>query len=221
MKVVSQDGALAILGYIPDEVRPLKGFHLPALLHAVGERYRAAKSPTLEESRSTGAKYQNGLFSAGDREITIGEISLHNDAISIATTDTADSEIVLNDFFEWLKDEFKFREPSTPPIRIYQSDLVIQFDNNPENAFGAIAPFLSFIQEEMTPPNAHSKKHVQFAVIGFGTDPSVVGPSPEFTLARRVNVPWRIGLYFSKAHMKTSSHIRALELLDGLLTQKR
>ena len=141
-------------------------------------------------------------------------------SLGINTTDTADSELVVGDLFEWLKEEFKFREPTTSVLRIYQSDLVVRFDNSPESLLGGLSRFVSFVQQEMTPPNAHSKKPIEFHLMGLGADPIAPGPSPEISIARRVGVPWRIGLYFSKAHMRTSAHIKALELLDELLGEK-
>lgn len=69
----------------------------------------------------------------------------------------------------------------------------------------------------MTPANAPSKKEVQFSRIAFGADPIGIGATPEFIIERRAEIPWRIGLYFSKAHMETQAHIRALEMLDTLL----
>lgn len=220
MKVISQDGAVATLSFIADEAKPVKGYNLPTLIDAIGKRYRAVITPTVEETRSTGAKFQNATFMAGDREIAIPQLAIHRDGIVVTTTDTADSDVVLDDAFEWLKQNFGFREPMTPAIRTYQSDLVIRFDNDPGAAFGGIADFLKFIQGEMTPGNAPSKKDVQFSLIAFGADPIGAGVTPEFTVARRGDVPWRLGLYFSKAHMRTSSHIKALELLDRLLGRR-
>jgi hypothetical protein len=217
MKVISQDGAAATLLFVPDEVKPLKGYHLPELLLAVGQKYGAAKTPTVEEAKGSAARFENGIFSDGHRKIPLVALTLHNDAIIATTTDTDDSELVIDNLFAWLKESFGFREPVTPAVRLYQSDLVVQFDNDPANAFGQITSFINFIQEEMTPPNATSRKPVQFGYISFGADPIGPGATPEFTIARRANVPWRLGFYFSKAHMRTSAHIRALELLDNLM----
>jgi hypothetical protein len=220
MRVISQDGAIATLAFIPDEVRPLKGYHLQLLIDAVGSRYNASKLPTLEEARTTGARFENGLFFVGDRTIPIPLFYVHNDGISVTTSDTADSDSVVDDMFAWLKQTFEFREPTTPAIRIYQSDLVVRFDNDPAAAFDKLAPFIKLIQEEMTPANAASKKDVQFHAIGFGGDPTAPGATPGFSVMRRDGVPWRLGLYFSKANMRTDAHIRALEFLDTLIAAK-
>jgi len=221
MKIISQDGAAATLIFVPDEVKPFKGYHLPELLLAIGKRIEAAKIPSLEDARSSAARFENGVFVDGARRINLGALTLHNDAIIATTTDTDESDFVVDSLFAWLKNDFGFRDPSTPAVRVYQSDLVIQFDNDPDHTFGLIAPFINFIQQEMTPPNMPSKKAVQFAHIAFGADPIGVGATPEFTISRRVNLPWRLGLYFSKAHMRTSAHIKALEMLDGLLGEAR
>lgn len=221
MKVVSQDGGIASLAYIPDEVKPLKGFHIPTMLSAIAERYQLAKSPSVDDARTAGARFNIGRFSRADREVNITELGVFNDALAVTTTDTDDAEFVLNDLFAWLKGTFHLREPTTPPIRFYQSDLVVKFNNDPSAAFGGLSEFISLIQAQMIPSNARTKKPVQFNYIAFGADPVGAGVSPEFTVARRLGVPWDLGMYFSKAHMTTQNHIRALELLDALLGKNR
>jgi len=216
MELISQDGAMASLIFISDQVRPVKGFYLPRLLRAIAERYKTAKAASTEEARTSGAIFQDGTFDDGGRSIGIGTLRLFNDGIAAITTDTVDSDLVLDDLFAWLKQEFQFRDPSTPFIRVYQSDLVVKFDHDPASAFGLIQSFLDFIQGQ-GPPTAHPTKSVVFRNIAFSADPTVPGLTPEFTIERRTNVPWRLGLYFSKAHMQTKAHIRALEILDGLL----
>ncbi len=219
MKIVSYDAASTTQIMIADELKPIKGFNLPALLNAVSARYGFAKSPTLDEARSpgVGAKFENGSMNTGDRDIPISSLFLYNDGFSAITTDTDDSNLVVNDLFGWLKQEFMFRDPITEPLRIYQSDVVLNLDNDPDASFGRLAEFLEFIQAEMTPPNARTKKPVQFNALVFGADPSGSGASPDFTLARRLGVPWYLGLYFSKANMQTKSHVRALEMIDKAL----
>lgn len=219
MKVVAHDAAIATMVFVADEVRPLKGYHLPALLYAVGQRYKASKVPSLEEARTAAAKFENALFEVDGRQIAILAFSLHSDGLSVTTSVTDDAEIVLNDLFTWLKSEFGLRDPVTPAMCLYQSDLVIKFDNDPEGAIGPLTSFLSFIQEQMTPADAPATKQVQFGGMYFGADPIGIGATPQFSIARRINTPWRLGLYFSKAHMKTSSHVQALEMLDSLLRQ--
>lgn len=112
------------MAFIPDEVKPLKGFHLPALLRKTAERYQSVNVPSVEDARTAGAKFQNGTCRCGGGEIPFAQIAIHNDALSVVTTDSDDSELVLNDLYDWLKEEFLFREPSTPPIRSYQSDRI-------------------------------------------------------------------------------------------------
>jgi len=221
MKVVSQDGAIASLIFIPDEIKPLKGFYLPDLLGAITKRYQFVKPPSVEEARTSGAKFETGKLHRPNSDIAITTLGVFNDVLSVTTTDTSDSEFVLEDLFTWLKTDFKFRDPVAPLLRVYQSDLVVKFDNDPSKTFDAIRQFLDFIQLNLIPENARTKKAVEFNAILFGADPVGPGPTPDFTIARRVGVPWHLGLYFSKAHMKTSVHIRALEILDGLLAPKK
>jgi len=217
MNVVAQDGGLASIILIADETKPEKGVNLPRLLSAVHERYSFVKAPNIQEAREHGAKFQNGVFRSGKREIAIGELGLFNDAFTVATTDTSDSELVLDDCFAWLKKDFAYRDQSRPYIRTYQSDLICKFDNDPGGAFANLKGFFEFLQKNMIPEASRAKKPVEFSGIAFGADPSGAGASPEFTLFRRVSVPWHLGLWFSKAHLTTANHIKALAMIDELL----
>lgn len=221
MKLIAKDAAIAALAVLPDEVRPLEALDVPRFIEAIADRYGLAKVPTLEQTKAQGAKFQNGRMKIGSKEHAITELAVYNDAFSVTTNDTDDSLLVLTDLVKWLRKAFHFREPTTPPIHLYQSDLIVAFDNDPQESFTGIGEFLHYIFEAMTPPNAHTKKPVVFSRIAFGADPSVPGVSPEFTIERRQNTPWRFKHYFSKAHMPTERHVRGLELLDKALGRGR
>ncbi len=216
MKLVSKDAAIAAIRVVPDEVKPLSGYHIPALLRGVAERYELAKSPSVEETNTTGAKFQHGRLIAKKREISISELGIYNDAIAATTTDTSDSEVVVDDLYGWLKEHFGFREPTTKPVRAFQSDLIAELDNDPDKAFKSFAPLIRLLQKEAESINGINKQ-VQFGRIDFGSDPSISGPTALFVVERRGGVPWISNRYFCKAYMRTEAHIRALELLDELL----
>ena len=202
------------MSIVSDEVKPIGGYHLPGLLAAIVERYELTKFPSLEEAKAGGAKFQNGRFAA--RKINIAELSIFNDALNVTTTDTSDSEIVLSDLFKWLKERFGFREPTTKPVRMFQSDLIVEFENDTSRALSLFSPLIEFVQKETESING-LKKPVQFSRLDFGGDPKILGPHTTFLIERRAGIPWESNRYFCKANMSTNAHIKALELLDKLL----
>lgn len=214
MKLISKDAGLAAIGIVIDEAKPLSGYSLPAMLQAVTTRYEMAKSPTIQETTATGAKFQNGRLAS--KNIVITELSIHNNSIAATTTDTKDSEIVVNDLLGFMRKEFGFREFTTKPVRVFQSDLIVEFDNDPDKALSLFAPLRELLQKEAESVNG-LKKPIQFNRIDFGSDPILTGPNAVFLIERRAGIPYSENRYFCKAYMQTDAHLRALELMDKLL----
>lgn len=212
MKVISRDGAIGGIQFLADEVKPLGGYYIPALVRGITERYGFTKAPTYEEARTSGATFYDGRHTDGKREIAIGRLAIFVDAIVATTTDTDDSELVVHDLFAWLQKTFKFRKPITAPVQVFQSDLIVEFKNDPSSKFGALAPLMQFLQKGME-KTASLRKPVQFSRIAFAAD----GHTHEFLVERRAGTPWTLNRYYCKAHLPTSTHVRALELLDELI----
>ncbi len=212
MKLVSKSGGIVAVTTVSDEVKPLKGIHLPDVIAAISKRYSFSKTPTMEETNKTGAKFQNGNF----KEIVVAELALFNDAVHVTTTDTIDSEAVRLDLTAWLIKDFGFREPITPPKRAYQSDLIVDFDNSPENALSLFQPLEELIQKEVNAVNGDKRK-IEFYRLDFGSDPMATGANAQFILERRSGVPWATNRFFCKAYIKTEVHLKALTLMDKLL----
>lgn len=218
MKLVTKDVARVQWIIDPDEVRPLRGLYLPELFQQVSERYELAQRPTLEEAAKSGARFSPGRF-VSDKEIIIRELAIFDDGFSVTTSDTSDSELVLNDLFQWLRQAFEFRDPLTKNVRVFQSDLVVDFDNDPLEAFKRFSPVLALVQEEMESIRG-SKMPLLFNRLGFACDAEKFpGATTEFGFERRQGAPWTSNRYFCRAHIRSAAHIRALELLDSLLAK--
>lgn len=214
MKLIAKSGGVAAISLIGDEVKPLNGYRVQTLIEAVAARYKFAKIPTVEETNASGAKFGGGSFAS--KNITITELGLFNDAIHVTTTDTADSEVVRLDLFEWLVKQFHFREPTTKPKRAYQSDLIVEFENPPGEAFNLFEPLMQFIQKEVASHNG-DKREIEFSRLDLGSDPMVSGANAQFIVERRAGVFWKSNRFFCKAYMPTAAHIKALGLMDKLL----
>src|SRR5690348_12673605 len=142
MRVVAYDGGIAGINAVPDELKPLKRFAIPELISEVATRYAVATIPTLEEAKKTGAKFRDATFRSGHELINILEIGIFNDGLGVTATDTVAAEIVLEDLYSWLQSRFHFRKPPNGIKRVYQSDLIVSFDNNPARVLDPLAALL-------------------------------------------------------------------------------
>jgi hypothetical protein len=213
MKLINKDAALAAISFIPDEVRPMKGYYLYGLVRAIAERYAFSTVPTVKEAGEAGARYKFGRLVKDGREIPILEMGVFNDTFTATTHDTLDAEHVVHDLFAWLKQAFQFRDPVNKFRYLFQSDLIVEFDNDPADQFVVLAPLFDFLQKAAD-KTMGAKSLMQFKAISFGVEAGLV---PHFQVERRVGSPWSSKRYFCKAHLPTDTHIRALELLDELM----
>ena len=220
MRLVSKEGGIATRTVVPDEVKPLQGLHLVSLFQKVVERYGLAVQPTLEETRETGARFRTGRLVKDGKEIPITELAIFNDGFSVTTTDTSDSELVLDDLLPWLRNTFGFRDAVSKVKRAYQSDVVVDFDHNME---AALAPILSLKENLQREFEAVSgiKRTFYFDFLGFIAEDVPPTPMREFMIQRRIGAPLDAKRYFSKAHLPTAAHLKILEKLDSLLEKSK
>jgi len=216
MKLISVDAAMATHSVVAEEVKPLKGYFLPEIIHQIGERYALQIIPTVESANKSGARFETGRIRLRNADINIAELSLFNDGFRATTTNTSDSEIVIRDLFSWLQEKHSFREPVTPIFHTYQSDLIVEFDKDPNEKLNFLAPLLSAIQGEMDAVNKGARTPFQFHRVAFAYEGA---PKPtEFVLERRAGSPWSSRRYFCLAHVPTDAHIRLLEQMERLLS---
>lgn len=220
MKLVSKDAGFCSVTVVADEIRPLDGINLPGLFQAIADRYRFNKSPSLEEARAAGAKFRGGVFVQNDKQIIITELGVFNDGFAATTSDTGDSKQVLFDLLDMARNNFKFRDPTTPPKWFYQSDLVVEFQSSAIEFMEPLIPVIQFLEQEFATATGEKKKF-NFDILGFVTEQTPPNrPQPQFYIQRRVGAPLGSKRYFSKAHIPTLPHIRLLEMLDETFTKK-
>jgi len=217
MKIELFDRGMVSVTLVPDEVRPARGLHLPQFFEAIGQRYSAGHVPTIEEADKSGARFRECRISIGGRQYAIAELAVFNDGMRVAVRGpTDDAQIVVDDLAAWLKSEFHYRDPATPPFVRYQSDIVVRLDGELRSAMAALSPLMTLIQSqgrtrEGTQPSVES--------YGFSLSADVGGDEPLFAIERRIGAPWSSRLYYSRALMVTTAHVETLRLLDDLLAK--
>ena len=218
MKLVNKEGGISWMQFVADEVKPLRGFRVPELLKVISERYEFSKSPTHEEASTKGALFYTGRFA--EKNINIAALNIQSNLIGVTTYDTDDSEIVLMDLFEYLKEKFEFRDPLAKPQRAYQSDLVVDFENDPDQLIEQFSPLAKMLGKELESLNG-DKKPIQFNRIDLASDPSIPKSGMIFLIERRAGVPYATNRFFCKAYLRTDRHLVALAMLEDLLGKTR
>lgn len=210
MRVVTKERGTASIFLDSDEMRPHNGLYLPELFNAVQGRYGFVKAPTPEEARAGGARFNTGRLLLGAKNFNIQELAIFNDGFSVTTTETADSEVVLDELFIWLREDFGFREPLSSIERNFKSELIVDFANSPERLFAALMPALVFAATEM------GGKQPLFNGLRFTLPQSRDGTIPEFMFERRAGT-LELKRYYCRANLRTASFVKALEMVDKQL----
>lgn len=215
MKLVSIEIGRAIQLFAADEVGPIAGLYLPELFQFVSGRYGFIKHSDVTEASKTGAKFEQGQLKAGEKNINIKELSIHNDGIIVDTFNTDDSSTVVDDLFNSGKQTFRFRDPETKLPRRYVSHVVVDFNRPIDNAlkgFEAIRRNLSSAYK-----NAYGADVIyDMSRIALAVDPQNVPQqtATEFIIERRVNVPHSKNRFYCVAPLPTQTHLALLETIE-------
>jgi hypothetical protein len=211
MKLISTEFGQSFQEYRIEEIRPFSGIYTPALIGAVRERYAFAEIPTLTEAAQQGAKFKEGRFVSGEKIVAIQELGIYKDGIVVVAWNTDDSDAVLDDLVTWTRQSIQIREPIFWPTRLYASTLLVEFDYPLDRAFGVFAEFNRSVGAALK--GAYGWEYpLETTRIAFGTDPTQMPPHrrAEFTVERRVGVPFSENRHFSSAPLRTPVHLELL-----------
>jgi hypothetical protein len=216
MKIVTIDGG-RVLDLVPlEELRPEGGVHLPDYLSAIAARYSFASVPTdLADAIKSGAKFAIGKFKLDGEPISIKEMGLYSDGIICEAYGTTFADIILDDLFQWTRDEFKLKERTTPIHRTYTSGIVCTFDKSVESGLGKLAAISELLSKAYFDSYGW-KYRFDLQRLAFNVDPKDIPHlrSTNFILERRVGTPYSENRYFSIAPLRTEDHIALLETIE-------
>jgi hypothetical protein len=216
MKLIAYEEGRALQLISSDEIRPLRGgpFALDVAV-AIGERYRFQIVPLKTETNQS-RKFENGIIVINSYSIPIISLEVYMDGILFSTRNTDESDIVLDDFMEWVISECGLRRPTTIVPRKYVSRVIIDFDH----MFDAFAASFTALSET--------------AAQAFGMDGRLciteiqVGPFPPtqyiyqstWQLIKRVTEPMVVNRYISSAPISTMAHLEFLERIEKAISAK-
>lgn len=194
--------------------RPSGQLFLPGAAVALQERYSFQGLPAPTEFFE-GEVFH---FRHGEFKGSAFDLSIYSDGVIVkSSSNTEFLDEVLEDILGWSKEKLGLVESQAQtPQRFYESSVVVSMDLNLQNPLIAqLAGTLSSYQKK------YGLRDAAFDLAGVSLavdNTAYVGRKPSnFTLARRVNVPFDRAVYFSTAPLKTGDHLEQLELIEQKL----
>ena len=209
MNLITKDAAIAALRFNADEFKPETPQFLGAIFTNIAKRYSFLKLPDINTLDTGGRKFQHGKNPTTGAEIK--ELQLFSDAVGVTATDTHEAEALVHDVIKFMQSEMGFRTITTTPVLMLQSDVIVEFDNDPTKAFARFAPLIDFLRSQSGNANYDVGRW------DFGAETKEDQPPRQFIIERRAGAAWALKRFFCKANMHSDQHLQALELVDRLL----
>jgi hypothetical protein len=183
------------------------------LSKAYEERYGFLQAPRMlsDYDLSKGVTFLHGFFN--NRVIDKFQV-FSNGLVVEAKLDTDDCDRFLDDVFKWVSERGGIEfTPSEPVTRHYVSQLEIQSNLELAHFFPRLAPLGRQIAEIL---RGYGQMVPDYAVSGlsFGVSPNDVAGF-RFEGREGANVPR--GTFFSQARMRTSDHLRILDVMESTI----
>lgn len=210
MRIVSFINGTVVYGAAWEEIRPLAGISVYAVIDALKEKYRFNQAGLSEAGQQAGftiPHMQLGCYQGSDIGITSLEFQPQGIIVTCSTTDQA--EKVLSDVLTFLKNSFGFRDPSHPRQKVYNSVVVSEFEFNIARTldkWGKICELINAAMPAELPKLAP-------AGVKFVTKEGA-GPSISFAVERRMGSPEGENWWFSNGPLDTNSHVKILEQIE-------
>src|SRR5712671_2445864 len=174
---------------IADEIRPRDGLDSTATFAMIKDTFNFSVVPTGPGKQGGGIEFTNGTFKNGKNSIVITKLTVYSDGLSIEVpSNTRNSEIVLQRALNILT-SFGIREPITPPVHYFLSQIVADFAISLDNLFPSV--LLQKISEAFP-----VKAKAQFLGLNINADkttiPGRIGAlnPTTFNIARRIDIPY-------------------------------
>jgi len=218
MKIISNETGKISQVFVADEIKPIAGTYPPELIRLISERYGFSSSPSVAELAAGKVPFKHGRLIAGNRKINVQSLSLHNDGLVIAASNTDDAEFVLQDALAWGAEKFGFREPQTPPQTFIENHAVVEFSGSPKSAINTFEK-IRVLYEKLLEATYNRKIKAHFSRLGIGADQTEISPlmRPDFGIERRIGMPYSADRYFSVAPLRTDAHWDLLQAFDELI----
>jgi hypothetical protein len=185
---------------------------------AVVERYGFARPPPLESLSASPLKvvFELGTFkNPGGIPIAVN-LTLHDDGLVAETrSSTDDTDLFLEDLLSWAAKKYQLIQYTELNVkRIYSSEVIVKLDKRLDVFNEKFSAFADAIKTGLAPSQ---KEPMELAAVIFGSDPTN-NRQVLLRIEREVNIPFSENRYYSYAPLKTSEHLKLLELFEQKAT---
>jgi len=204
--------------WIVDVRMPSGSLYFPEALPKIIERYGFVKYPQPVDivNSPTEAVFEHGQF----EKSVIQRFSVHNDGFiveSLAGTDKA--EAFLDDFAEWIEDEFDaIFPPTSESYRIFDSHLVVEMNIDIGKRMEFFAFISDIINAYISQYNAGTPNYEPTGIY-ISADRTINKSfnTEAFRLERRIGKPFKKNIYFSSGPLRTRDLLRLLQQIEDSL----
>jgi hypothetical protein len=198
------------------DLNPKGKVFYPDLVRESVERYQFQVFPKTPEQydEQKGVEFQSGK--AGNR--VIESLRIFNTVLVVETrSNTTDSKEIIEEVLEWGKQKFGLNyEPGMIKRWAYVSDVTFHSDvpllGTPNSPIGKLASKTTDAISQIW----GEKINYHPTAFSVGHDPSIRKNSiAQFTLSRRIEIPFSENKYFSEAPLPTDMHIKFLEEFEA------
>ena len=219
MKVISNEVGRARQMFVADEVHPIGGYYLADAIRLISDRYGFTQTPSIEDAQTKGAVFWGGRLVSGTQKFNIREIGILNDGIYAAAQDTATADFILDDILTWAEHAVGLRPSITKIPRKYDNAAVVEFEADIEARLDIFSELISSYNE-MLASLYNEAVSVSLYQIGFAFDSLEVNLSinSNFTIERRIGLPFSSNRYYCIAPLKSEMHIELLEKFERALS---
>lgn len=203
-----------------DEAGPKDGVYGPEFERLIAERYAFPNQPERPEGGSL--RFDGGRMVAGTRKVNVPALILYSDAVVIETLHTDQSQLVLQDLMTWMGQAFGFREPRTKPLLLFESNVVVDFENPTHKIISTFEETSRSLSAAMKATYDRDLRF-DFSGVSIASDPTALPATiasyfkTDFTINRRLNRPFAENRFFCVAPLPTDVHLSLLDDFDKAL----
>ena len=193
-------------------------------LSEIAQRYRFATIPDVKDIIEARQKNQpfhllGGVFQSKSGNRIDVAVTVYRDGIVADTTSsTSDGDDFLTDVFTWLHTDLGLLDHQTLPIRkLYVSEVYVTMEKSLNIINPKLEAFIKLLQSKL---KGSSRKPIyEIGSLAFWIDPEQNPKHTHFRIERAEDIPFHENRYFSAAPLETDEHLKALELLEEILTK--
>ncbi len=227
MKIVSSELGRVSRYFVSEEIRPVGGLDLAAIIKLAMERYGFAVPPNPEEISQKGAIFQRGRRIIDNKTIIVPTLIVYNDGMSISAFDTDTAELLLDDAFRWAVENLGMRNPITPAVTTYESHIVVEFESQIDHILLIFDDLSSAFRDALRSTYSRDVT-VGLSRIALSGDPPSLPPQllmppykADFGIERRLGRPFAENRYYSIAPLRSSDHQELLMTFESLALRAR